>query len=55
VDPDAALVEIWSPHEDRPSIVTDVITWRWNDATPELAIALADLFAPPRIPDRTRP
>jgi Uma2 family endonuclease len=53
VDPDAALVEVWSPHEDRPAIVTDAITWRWNDTTPEMRIVLADLFAPPRIPDRT--
>ena len=51
-DPDAALVEVWSPHEDRPSIVTDAIAWRWNEATPALVIALADLFAPPRIPRR---
>jgi Uma2 family endonuclease len=52
VDPDAALVEIWSPHEDRPAIATDAITWRWSDATPELRIILADLFAPPGTPGR---
>jgi Uma2 family endonuclease len=55
VDPDAALVEIWSPLEDRPSIVTDVIGWRWNDASPDLRIVLADLLAPPRIPGHTSP
>jgi Uma2 family endonuclease len=51
VDPDAALAEIWSPQEDRPAIVTDAITWKWSDRSPELRITLADLFAPPRIPN----
>ena len=56
VDPDSALAEIWSPHEDRPAIMTDTIVWKWNETTPELRIALADLFAPPlRSKERTSP
>jgi Uma2 family endonuclease len=47
VDPDAALVEVWRPEDDRPTIVTDTLSWRWDDATPELHIALEELFGPP--------
>jgi len=50
VDPDAALVEVWRPDDERPTIVTDVLTWRWRAEAPELHITLAELFAPPRVP-----
>jgi Uma2 family endonuclease len=45
VDPDAALVEVWTPEDDRPRIVTDVLSWRWNADSPALRIALEELFA----------
>jgi len=45
VDPDAALVEVWTPEDDRPQIVTDVLTWRWDANAPELQIPMAELFA----------
>jgi Uma2 family endonuclease len=45
VDPDAALVEVWTPADDRPRIVTDMLTWRWDAEAPELRIALDGLFA----------
>jgi Uma2 family endonuclease len=45
VDPDAALVEVWTPEDDRPHIVTDVLSWRWDADAPELRIVLEDLFA----------
>ncbi|MFI5280097.1 MAG: Uma2 family endonuclease [Gemmatimonadales bacterium] len=47
VDPDAQLVEVWHPEDERPLIVTDTLTWRPTDSAPELAINLAELFAPP--------
>lgn len=47
VDPDAQLVEVWRPQDERPAIVTDVLTWKLAPGTPELRIPLADLFAPP--------
>ncbi len=49
VDADAGLVEVWHPEDDRPAIVTDTLTWRWREDAGELRIALADLFAPPRV------
>jgi len=45
VDPDAALVEVWTPEDDRPRIVTDLLAWRWDADSPELRIALDELFA----------
>jgi Uma2 family endonuclease len=46
VDPDAQLVEVWHPDDERPAVLTDTLTWRWRDAE-ELRIALSDLFAGP--------
>lgn len=48
VDPDAGLVEVWNPEDERPAIVTDVLRWRWAESPGELRIAIQDLFAPPR-------
>jgi Uma2 family endonuclease len=45
VDTDARLVEVWRPHDARPEIVTDVLTWRVAEEAPELAIDLAGVFA----------
>jgi Uma2 family endonuclease len=50
VDPDARLVEVWTPGDSRPEIVTGVLRWRMAEATDELAIGLADLFAGPPPP-----
>jgi len=50
VDPDARLVEVWTPGDSRPEIVTDVLRWRVGEASDELAIGLADLFAGPPPP-----
>lgn len=53
VDADAALVEVWRPDDERPTIVADVLTWRWRADAPECRITLAELFAPPRVPRET--
>jgi Uma2 family endonuclease len=47
VDPEARLVEVWRPDDDRPTVALEALTWRLNDAAPELRVFLADLFAPP--------
>jgi Uma2 family endonuclease len=44
VDPDARLVEVWHPEDDRPEIVTDAVRWRVAPEAEELAIALAEVF-----------
>lgn len=45
VDPDAELIEVWEPHDDRPRIVTDVLTWNFGDSGAELRLPLSELFA----------
>jgi Uma2 family endonuclease len=47
VDPDAGLVEVWRPEDERPAIVTDRLTWRWSDAAPVLEIVVSELLGPP--------
>jgi Uma2 family endonuclease len=47
VDPDAGLVEVWQPDDERPAIVTDRLTWRWNEAAPALEIPVSELLGPP--------
>jgi Uma2 family endonuclease len=44
VDPDAALVEIWHPDDDRPEIVTDAVRWRVAPGADQLVIELRALF-----------
>ena len=44
VDPDARLVEVWHPEDERPEIVTDVVRWRVTPDAEELVIDLEDLF-----------
>ncbi len=44
VDPDAAMVEVWRPDDERPEIIADVLRWRVAAGATELAIDLADLF-----------
>lgn len=52
VDPDAQLVEVWHPADERPEIVTDSLRWRVNEDAPELVVNLPSLFA--KLPDPTR-
>lgn len=44
VDPDAALVEIWHPNDDRPEIVTDTLRWGVAPDRDDLAIELPEPF-----------
>ena len=46
VDPDARLVEIWHPDDDRPEIAADELRWLVAPEAGELAIGLAGLFRP---------
>ena len=47
MDPDAAMVEVWRPDDERPEIVTDVLRWRGEAEAEELAIELAEVFKVP--------
>ena len=44
VDPDARLVEVWRPGDERPEIVTDVLAWSLADDAPPLEVRLGELF-----------
>jgi Uma2 family endonuclease len=44
VDPDAQLVEVWHPGDDRPEIVTDTLRWQLAPDSNELVIPLRELF-----------
>jgi Uma2 family endonuclease len=44
VDPDARLVEVWHPHDDRPEIVTEELRWRVAPDGEPLVIDLTELF-----------
>ena len=44
VDPDARLVEVWHPEDERPQIVTDVLRWRLREGVDELVIVLEELL-----------
>ncbi len=44
VDPEAQVVEVWHPDDERPEIVADVLRWRVSDDAPELQIELGQLF-----------
>ena len=43
-DPDARLVEVWRPGDERPGIVTDALLWRVAPDAEELVIGLEELF-----------
>lgn len=49
VDTGAGLVEVWGADDERPAIVTDELTWRWDSGHVALRIPLDALFAPPRV------
>jgi Uma2 family endonuclease len=44
LDPDARLVEVWRPGDERPGIVTDALVWRVVADAEELVIGLDELF-----------
>jgi Uma2 family endonuclease len=44
VDPDARVVEVWHPDDERPEIVTDVLRWRVGEGVAELVIRLENVF-----------
>lgn len=44
VDPDARVVEVWRPGDDRPEIVTDTLRWRVTPEAPDLAVQVPELF-----------
>ncbi len=44
VDPDAQVVEVWHPGDERPEIVTEVLQWRLTPEAPMLEISLPELF-----------
>lgn len=44
-DPEAQLVERWTPADDRPEICTDTLRWLPEGATAELVIELRPIFA----------
>jgi Uma2 family endonuclease len=44
VDPDAEVVEVWQPAQDRPAIVMDELRWRYSPESPECVIDLPGLF-----------
>jgi len=43
VDPEAKLVEVWRPEDERPEIVTDALRWRLEPGMPELELDVAAL------------
>ncbi len=47
VDPDARVVEVWQPDDERPEIVTDVLRWRVGAEAQDLEIQLAEVFKVP--------
>jgi Uma2 family endonuclease len=44
VDPDARLVEVWHPDDERPEILTDVLRWRVAPGAEELVVDVKKLF-----------
>lgn len=45
VDPEARVVEHWTPGDERPAIVADMLTWQPTANNPPLEINLPDFFA----------
>jgi Uma2 family endonuclease len=44
VDPDAALVEVWHPSDERPEIVTEVLRWHGESRADAFEMNLSSLF-----------
>jgi Uma2 family endonuclease len=45
VDLDERIVEVWTPHTDRPAIIDDTLTWQPDPSVPALEIDLRLFFA----------
>jgi Uma2 family endonuclease len=45
VDPDARLVECWTPEDKRPAVIAAILTWRPEEDIPPLEINLPEFFA----------
>jgi len=45
VDLDARLVERWTPDDERPELITDVLSWQPAGANNPFTLALGDFFA----------
>ena len=46
VDPDAKLVEVWTPEALFPVVVTDAVEWRPEGAVEPCVVSLGELFRP---------
>ena len=44
VDPDARLLEVWRPRDDRPDLVTEELCWRVSPAAAEFRLVVESLF-----------
>ena len=44
VDPDARVVEVWHPADERPIVVTELLTWQVQAGAPALRIELDAVF-----------
>ena len=44
VDPDARVVEVWQPDDERPAIVTELLRWQVTPEAPDLEIKLDEVF-----------
>jgi Uma2 family endonuclease len=45
VDPDARLLELWTPEDERPAVVSDLLTWQPRENVPALEIKLQEFFS----------
>jgi hypothetical protein len=46
VDPDARLVEVWTPEATFPAVETERVAWHPAGATEPLVVEAAELFPP---------
>jgi Uma2 family endonuclease len=44
VDPDARVVEVWRPEDERPEIVTEALSWRLADDVEPMTVGLGEIF-----------
>jgi Uma2 family endonuclease len=44
IDPDAQMVEVWHPEDERPAIVTEELRWRIKPDGPDLVIPLGEIL-----------
>ena len=44
VDPDAQVVEVWHPDDERPEVVTDILSWQVDQSAESLILKLDQLF-----------